>query len=146
MIGPNSEPRCYILDTGAFALYFGGDERVKPFFDEIFDGKKRGVTCELVLGEFWYKTCQVLGKDVADDFYRRIRASNIVIVGEDEVLMEAARLKCAYRDKLSFVDCHVLALANSLGGKIITTDPAFKEIRGVEVVYIEVSRKRRSER
>ncbi len=94
MTGRSYEPKCCVLDTGAFALYFGGDERVKPFFDEIFCGGKAGVTCELILGEFWYKTCQVLGKDVADDFNWRIRASNIVVMEEKEILDEAAKLKC----------------------------------------------------
>ncbi|MHA1593639.1 MAG: hypothetical protein ACTSXJ_03645 [Candidatus Baldrarchaeia archaeon] len=47
-----------------------------------------------------------------------------------------------YRGKLSFVDCHVLALARKIGGKIITTDSAFKVIEGVDVAYIEVSRKK----
>ena len=34
-----------VFDTGAFALYFGGDRRVKPYFDEVFSKKKIGVTC-----------------------------------------------------------------------------------------------------
>lgn len=127
-----------IFDTGAFALFFGGDKRVKSYFDEVFRNKKRGVVCELILGEFWYKTCEKLGAKKAEDFLTRICTSNIVIVEESEIYNRAAFFKCKYRDKFSFVDCHVLALAELTKGTIITTDSNFKDLKEFKIAYIKV--------
>jgi len=127
-----------VFDTGAFVLYFGGDKRIKPYFDEVFRNEKQGVVCELILGEFWYKTCEKLGTKKAEDFLTRICTSNILIAEESKIYNRAAFFKCKYRDKFSFVDCHVLALAELTEGTIITTDSNFKDLKEFKVIYIEV--------
>jgi len=127
----------YVFDTGAFALFFGGYQPIKPFFDEVFRGDCLGVTCTLLLCEFWYKTCEKLGKDAANDFYERIITSEIQVVDKLETAKVAAELKCKYRKQFSFVDCHALSLAKLYSGKLVTTDSAFKNVDEVEVIYIK---------
>ena len=91
-----------------------------------------------MLGEFWYKTCEKLGARKADDFKRRIMNSVIKVVEEKEILNKASELKCKFRKKFSFVDCHVLALSEKFNGIIITTDSSFKDLEEFKVVYLEV--------
>jgi len=74
----------------------------------------------------------------AEDFLTRIYNSNIVIVEESKIYNRAAFFKCKYRDKFSFIDCHVLALAELTEGTIIATDSNFKDLKEFKVTYIEV--------
>lgn len=104
-------------------LYFAEDKRVKALFDSIRLGKILGYTGELNIAEFYYKTCEKLGKDVAELRHSSLRNSNINVVEPDENLTRlAAQLKCTYKRTLSLADAYVLATAKSLGTKLITTD------------------------
>ena len=119
----------YVIDAGVLALYFAGDQRVKKYFDEIFQNVSEGYLCEVNLAEFYYKTAEKLGIDTADIRYEAIRASPIKQVPvKGELTKEAARIKLRYRGRVSLADAFLIALTQMIGGIVLTTDSTIKEI------------------
>ncbi|MEM2935564.1 MAG: hypothetical protein QW231_00105 [Candidatus Bathyarchaeia archaeon] len=96
--------RKYVIDAGALMIHFAGDARVKPFIDEIFSGEAVGSICEVNLAEYYYKTCQKLGKAVADIRYRQIRGSKIICTSTNEKLVQiAGQRKCVYKESFHWL-------------------------------------------
>lgn len=119
----------YVIDTGALALYFSGDPRVKKHFNEILQGTSEGYLCEANLAEFYYKTAEKLGVDAADIRYEAVKNSPISQVPvEGELTREAAKVKLKHRGKVSLVDSFLIALTSQVKGVALTTDPTVKEI------------------
>ena len=130
--------RRYVIDTGVLMLFFMGDERVRPYFEEIDRGTAMGLVSCANLAEFYYKVCEALGKDVAELRCRRILASRVEVISLDEELaLEAGSLKCHYR-RLSLADCITLALARAEGAVLLTTDRELAKTREVSVRLFEV--------
>jgi hypothetical protein len=73
-----------VFDAGAFSLFFGGDERVKGYFESVFAEESVGLTIGIVIAGFQYKVCQKLGKRIALDRGARIRTSNRELIPTDE--------------------------------------------------------------
>jgi len=129
----------YVIDAGALALYFAGDQRVKKYFDEILQGASEGYLCEVNLAEFYYKTAEKLGVDAADIRYEAIRASPIKQVPvKGELTREAAKVKLRYGGKVSLADAFLIALARWVGGVALTTDPVVKSILKSRCKFFEV--------
>ncbi len=130
--------RRYVIDTGVLMLFFTGDERVKPYFEEIDRGAAVGLVSCANLAELYYKVCETLGRDVAELRCHRLLASRIEVVPLDEELaLEAGRLKCHYR-RLSLADCIALALAKTEGAVLLTTDKELARTREVSVRLFEI--------
>jgi len=129
----------YIIDAGALALYFAGDKRIKKYFNEIFEGKAEGYILEINLAEFYYKTAEILGLETAEIRYRMIRNSDLKqISGKNEVTKKAAILKLRNKDKLSLADSFLIAEAEELNAKILTTDQAVKDTAGKRALYFRI--------
>ena len=129
----------YVIDAGALALYFAGDERVKRYIDQILGGEAEGYVCEVNLAEFYYKTAEKLGIQVADIRYEAIRASRIKQVpAAGELTREAAKIKLTHRRKVSLADAYLIALTKQVKGKAITTDPTVKEILRDKCILLKV--------
>ena len=126
--------RRYVIDTGVLMLFFTGDERVRPYFEEIDRGAAVGLVSCANLAELCYKVCETLGRDVAELRCHRLLASRIEVVPLDE---EAGRLKCHYR-RLSLADCIALALAKTEGAVLLTTDKELARTREVSVRLFEI--------
>ncbi|MGC8848953.1 MAG: type II toxin-antitoxin system VapC family toxin [Candidatus Bathyarchaeia archaeon] len=128
-----------ILDTGPFFLYFAGDKQVKEMLDEIAVGNVEGYTCEVNLAEFYYKTCEKLGREVAELRHTSIRHSKISVLALDERLTRiAGGLKCIHRGKLSLADAYISAVTKALGGTLVTTDSRLVELRLVKTHLLQV--------
>ena len=125
-----------VFDTGAFSLFFGGDERVKGYFESVFAEESVGFTVGIVIAEFQYKVCQKIGKRTAHRG-ARIRTSNMEIIPTDELSAETWLTKCRYGNRLSIVDCFVYALGKKEDALILTTDSAFREL-DVKAEWFEV--------
>lgn len=133
--------RRIVLDTGPLFLYFAEDRRAKELIDAIQRGKTSGRTCETNLAEFYYKTCEKLGREVAELRNASIRGSMLMIESPNERLTRmAAALKCEYRGRLSLADAYVLALCQMYGGDLVTTDRRLKELNLVPTSLLEVPR------
>ncbi len=91
------------------------------------------------LSEFYYKTCQVLGRDVAEIRYYQSRRTRLTIVETDEELSKQAGMeKCKHRMKLSLADCYALALAKQFKSTILTTDKELAKADGVSTLLFKV--------
>jgi len=129
----------FIIDAGALALYFAGDERVKKYFDDILTGKSEGYILEINLAEFYYKTAEILGLETAEVRYRMIRNSDLKQISTSkETTREAAILKLRNKNKLSLADSFLIAEAKMLKAIILTTDKTVKEIAKNQAIYFKI--------
>ncbi len=107
--------------------------------DEIAVGNVEGYTCEVNLAEFYYKTCEKLGREVAELRHTSIRHSKISVLALDERLTRiAGGLKCIHRGKLSLADAYISAVTKALGGTLVTTDSRLVELRLVKTHLLQV--------
>ena len=119
----------YIIDTGTFQYYFGGDLHMKEIYNEIKNDNAVSATLEANLIELFYKTCEVIGKDAARIRVKSIRTSKIKVFKLNEELVRiAGEIKCSHL-KLSFVDAITAALAILLKAKLVTTDSDFNTLK-----------------
>ncbi|MBC7113656.1 MAG: type II toxin-antitoxin system VapC family toxin [Candidatus Methanomethyliales bacterium] len=129
----------YVVDAGVLFLFFIDDERVKPYFDEVIRGEAQAFISDVNLAEYYYKTCEKLGKEVADLRYHQIRGSDLEIVATDEELTwKAGEKKCKHRGRLSLADCFCLALAELKKATALTTDSELAKVKEVTVKHFNV--------
>jgi predicted nucleic acid-binding protein len=108
-------------------------------FDEVAAGRVEGYTCETNIAEFYYKTCEKFGREVAEVRHTSIRHSKMSILATDERLTRiAGGLKCVHRGKLSLADAYIVAVAKMLGGTLVTTDPRLPELKLVQTRLLQV--------
>ena len=119
------------MDAGVLALHFISNPKVKRFFDEIDDEEKQGFVSSVNLSEFHYKTCQKLGKPVADIRYYQLRRTSLRIIETDEELSRMAGHEKCRQQKLSLADCYALGLAKRLKATLLTTDSELAKIREI---------------
>jgi len=130
-----------VLDTGVLFLYFAGDQEAARIIDS---GRRVGglFTCEVVMAEFYYKTCEKFGRGVAELKSTSIRKSGIVVEPIEEKLTNiAATFRCTNRAKLSLADSYVIALCKLNGAQLITTDSLLKELNPNQTTLLKVPRK-----
>ena len=119
-------------------LFFAGDERVKPYFEEIDKGLAVGILSCVNLAELYYKMCEKLGKDVAEVRCRRIIASKMRIVPlDEEAALKVGLSKCRHR-RLSLADCAALTLAETENATLLTTDRELAGVRRTKVKLFHV--------
>ena len=107
--------------------------------DGVASGTSEGYTCDTNLAEFYYKTCETFGKEVADLRYTSLRNSEITTIATDERLTRMAGvLKCVHRGKLALADTYVIAAAQKLGGTLITTDHLIDELKLVKTRLLKI--------
>ncbi len=128
----------YVIDTGVLFLHLIDDERVRPYFKEINEGRAKAFICDVNLAEYYYKTCEKLGREIADVRYNQIRVLINPVSTNQDLTREAGKIKCKYRDKLSLADCFVLALSKIKGAILLTTDSDLAEIKEVKVKHFPV--------
>jgi len=128
----------FVFDAGAIALYFGGDEKIKPYFAEALAEKGVGYVCEINLAEYYYKTAEKLGLEVAETRHLMIRSSKLEVVApSEETTRIASRLKLKYRNQLSLADCYALATAKVLKATLITTDSILNEVKEARTLFLK---------
>jgi predicted nucleic acid-binding protein len=127
-----------VLDTGALSLHFADHSGVRPYFDAISAGRSLGLVSSFNMAEFYYKTCQKLGKQTADAWYFMLRSSELDVVDREDLVRLAGLEKCRHSAALSLADCFALALAKSERAFLITTDGKLAKADGVEVRHIRI--------
>lgn len=130
----------YLFDAGVFPLIFAGEPTVKPLVGEIASGAAEALVCEVNLAEFYAKTCEKKGREVADIYYVRVRYQpNIVMVTPDEELTKKAGwFKCKYRGKVSLADCYAAAVASIAKATLVTTDENLYRVAESEKIPAEI--------
>ena len=104
---------------------------MKKYFDEVETGAKQGSISAVNLSEFYYKTCQKLGKSTADIRYYQIRNTMAVVETDAELARNAGLERCRQQADLSLADCYVLAVAKRLNAIILTTDGELSKVKDV---------------
>lgn len=131
--------RNLVVDAGVLALFFGGDERVKSYFREIETTRKNGYVTSVNLSEFYYKTCEKLGEDVAKLRYYQSRELLKVLETDQDLSLSAGREKCHNPGNLSLADCFALGAAKKLDATILTTDSELAKTKEVEAKHFKVT-------
>ncbi len=91
------------------------------------------------LSDFYYKTCQVLGREAAELRYYQSRRTRLMIIETDQELSKLAGMeKCKNRMKLSLADCYALALAKHFKSTILTTDKELARADGVSTLLFKI--------
>jgi len=128
----------FVFDAGAIALYFGGDEEIRPHFVGALAEKGVGYVCEINLAEFYYKTAEKLGLEAAETRHLMIRNSKLEIISpNEETTRIASRLKLKYKNQLSLADCYALATTKVLKATLITTDSIINNVKEAPTLYFE---------
>ncbi|MBI2183982.1 MAG: PIN domain-containing protein [Thaumarchaeota archaeon] len=127
-----------VLDAGVLSLHFADHRGVGPYFDAITAGRSKGLISSFNLAEFYYKTCQKLGKQTADTWYFQVRNSELNIINREELVRLAGLEKCRQSHRLALADCFALALAKAEGALLLTTDGELAKIRDANVKHIKL--------
>jgi predicted nucleic acid-binding protein len=125
-----------VLDAGVLFLHFAGHEGVRKYFEQIITRKCKGLISAFSLAEFYYKTCQKLGKQTAYTWYFQLRNSELIMVYKEELIRAAALEKCKHAHKLSLADFSVLALAKAEKALLITKDREPAKVGDVKTKHI----------
>lgn len=108
-------------------------------FDKVIAERAEGYTCEVNMAEFYYKTCEKFGREVAEVRNISIRNSKIVILSIDDQLTRiAGSLKCTYNGKLSLTDAYTVASTKMLKGTLATTDRQLAELKLVQTKLLKI--------
>jgi predicted nucleic acid-binding protein len=127
-----------VLDAGVFNLFFLRDERVLPYFRRISEGEALGNVAGINLAEFYYKTCQTLGRQTADTRYNMVIESEIEVVNDPGLDRLAGLEKCRRELNLSLADCYALTLTKRVNGLLLTTDSELGKTKEVEAKHFPV--------
>jgi predicted nucleic acid-binding protein len=127
-----------VFDAGVISLFFAGDQRVAEYFTKIDQEKAMGLIAEINLAEYYYKTCQKLGRETADTRYFMLRESKERMIGDESLTRLAAIEECQRKLDLSLADCFALALAKREKAILLTTDTELKRVRDIQARFFEV--------
>lgn len=126
----------YLWDTGALFLYFADHLEAKTLMEKIERDQAKGYIPQLVLVEFFYKTVEKLGKQVAEYQLILLKESKNSIVGmHDNQITDIGLLKLNNRT-LSMVDCVIGVLSKLYKTTIITTDGDFDNLKMVKTINL----------
>jgi predicted nucleic acid-binding protein len=127
----------YVVDTGALSLYYAGDERVRPFFAQIADGRAHGYITSTNLAEHYYKVCQKQGRETATVRLHQTKTILELVLPDADLAKAAGLVKCRY-NRLSLADAFAVALAEKLRGTLLTTDEALLEVGEIRTKNFEI--------
>ena len=125
-----------IWDTGALSLFFADHTEAKGYMQQITVHKSIGYIPRLILAEFFYKTCQKLGKEVAQIRLVALRQVPIIEepISEEEVLgIGMLKVEHSY---LSLADCVLVQLAKRHHATILTTEKPITTVKGIKTKKI----------
>ncbi len=125
-----------IWDTGALSLFFANHPETKGYMQQIVVHKSIGYIPRLVLAEFFYKTCQKLGKRVAQ--IRLVALRQVPIIEEpisEEEVLGIGMLKVKHSN-LSLADCVLIQLAKRYDATILTTEKPITTVKGIKAKKI----------
>jgi len=130
-----------LLDAGFLASYFAGVDEARDLLLDVLSGRAEAYMCEVNVAEFIYNYARVFGWEAARVKHELIRRSPIKFISPDEELtVEAARLKLEFYSTLSLADCYLLALAKRLKAHVVTTERTIGSLKLVKTIYIAVDR------
>ncbi len=130
--------KAVVVDAGVLALHFIDEPHVEEYFSGIDDERISGYISSVNLAEFYYKTCQKIGRQIADTRYYQIKRTRLQIIHNTDLTRYAGLEKCRQPLSLSLADCFALALAKSEKALLLTTDRELSKVKEVEVKFFQV--------
>lgn len=127
-----------VIDAGVLALHFIDDMRVRQYFHGIEKGTIKGYMAHVNLGEYYYKTCKQLGRDIADIRHLSVIRSKIQIFLDEMLARDAGLEKCRRGLDLSLADCFALAVAKRFNATLLTTDGELAKAKDVNVRHFKL--------
>jgi len=127
-----------VIDAGALFLFFADDPRIVPYFNRIDQDQATGLITEINLAEYYYKTCQKIGKQAADTRYFLLRNSKLKTISDESLSRLAGVEKCKQELDLSLADSFALALAKREQATLITTDRELGKTKDVPAKLFRV--------
>jgi predicted nucleic acid-binding protein len=131
--------RNIVIDTGALTLFFSGESSVRSYFLDFERGRRNGFVTSVNLSEFYYKTCEKTGEDVARLWYYQCRERLEILETDNELCLLSGKERChsGGAHNLSLADCFALAATKRLNGTLLTTDPELAKIKGIDVKFFK---------
>lgn len=127
----------FVFDTGALSLFYASDERLRVLVDKIQNWRAQGIISSVTLSEFYYKTCESLGRDIASLWSNQLSERMQVIWTDLELSLSAGMEKCR-NNQLSLADAYALALTKRVSGILLTTDSELAKNKDSRVRYLSV--------
>lgn len=131
-----SPPSVYVLDSFALLAFFqdeAGADSMERLLERAQRGEVRLAMTVANLGEVFYRTIRNFGMERAEEVLGRMEEYPIELVDVDrELALRSAYLKGSFR--MAYCDCLAAALAQRLGGVIITGDPDFRQVERLVAV------------
>lgn len=127
----------FVFDTGVLSLFYADDERLRPLIDKIHRDRAQGFLSSVTLSEFYYKTCQTLGRDVATLWSKQVSERMQVMDADLDLSVSAGQEKCR-NNRLSLADSYALALSKRVSGVLLTTDSELAKSKESKVRFFEV--------
>jgi len=129
----------FVLDSYALIGYLENEsfsEQVGELLNNAKKGDSRLYLHSIHLGEVYYITLRVRGKNTADLAYSRIKAFplNLIEHIDEELLLTAATLKANY--PISYADSFAAAMAKIKRCPLLTGDPEFKILEKEGIIKI----------
>ncbi len=125
-----------VWDTGALSLYFADNKELKEYMRKIVSKKIKGYVPRLILAEFFYKTCQKLGKEIAQIRLVALRQAPIIEESLDEVDVFGVGMLKIKHSNLSLADCVLIQLGKRHHATILTTEKEITKIKDVKTKKI----------
>ena len=116
-------------------LFFSGENTVRNFFVDFERGRINGFVTSVNLSEFYYKTCQKMGEEVAKIWYYQCRERLSILETDRELCLLSGKEKCLSGANFSLADCFAIAAARRLKGTLLTTDPELAKIKDLDVRF-----------
>ena len=125
----------YVVDAWAWIEYFRGSEYGTKVNDVLEDSTTEVYTCAITVAEVISKTARE-GRD-ADAAYDMLLSNSQVIKIDEEFSKDAGlshfKMRQTRKD-FGTANAFVLAAANRLEAKIITSDPHFKGLKNAVLI------------
>jgi len=98
--------------------------------------RKEGVVPLIVVAELADQACRFAGRREAEQTAQAIVESGLQVRPLDPATAIAAGARrCSYRH-VPLADCIVASVADILGGRVVSDDPHFKQLRGTRVAWL----------
>lgn len=122
----------FVLDSFALLAFFQGEAggpRVRQLLEQAGRGEAHLYITTVNLGEVAYRTERQYGLERAQEVLARIEEYRLAVVDVDrELALATAHLKARHR--MAYADCLAAALAQHLGGTLVTGDMDFRQVEG----------------
>ncbi|MGQ0797487.1 MAG: PIN domain-containing protein [Methanobacteriota archaeon] len=129
-----------VLDTRFFIEHFFSTdpvvrEKTRNRVTEL-RRRKEGVVPLIVIAEFADQACRFAGRREAEETSRAIVESGLQIRPLDpDMAIAAGARRCSNR-RVPLADCIVATVADHVGGRVVSDDPHFKQLRGIRVAWL----------